>query len=175
MWALGLGQPWRGLTSRSRERPKFAMARAAAPIFSPSCGSTRTTVGPGRSIQFFVLSVPAPGIIVLSLKGMLGRLEPNASHFITTLRGLISANLRLASAATGAIGRALNSRQPDPRSAVSAPRTIHLRTGGEAFPAPVDGRFPVGPNTHGDWRGVDLKFLLCCRKLVEELQIQKPR
>ena len=47
MRALSFGQPCRGLTRRSRDRPKFAMARAAAPIFSPSCGSTRTTTGAG--------------------------------------------------------------------------------------------------------------------------------
>src|ERR1700691_2511648 len=62
MRALSLGQPCRGLTMRSRESPKFAMARAAAPIFSPSCGSTRTMTGPGPSLQSLVLSVPAPGI-----------------------------------------------------------------------------------------------------------------
>ena len=39
-----------------------AMARATAPIFSPSCGSTRITIGPGVSTQRLVLSVPAPGI-----------------------------------------------------------------------------------------------------------------
>ena len=55
-------RPARGLTSRSRDRPKLAMARAAAPIFSPSCGSTRTTTGPGSSLQRLVLSVPAPGM-----------------------------------------------------------------------------------------------------------------
>src|ERR1700728_5073173 len=38
------------------------MARAAAPIFSPSCGSTRITTGPGVSTQRLVLSVPAPGM-----------------------------------------------------------------------------------------------------------------
>jgi hypothetical protein len=38
------------------------MARAAAPIFSPSCGSTNTTIGAGVSNQRLVLSVPAPGI-----------------------------------------------------------------------------------------------------------------
>ena len=63
MLAFELGQPWRGLTSRKRDSPKFAMARAAAPMFSPSCGSTRITTGPGCSIQFFVLSVPAPGMV----------------------------------------------------------------------------------------------------------------
>ena len=60
--ALSLGQACRGATSRSRDRPKFAMARAAAPIFSPSCGSTRMTIGPAVAAQSFVLSVPAPGI-----------------------------------------------------------------------------------------------------------------
>ena len=45
--AFSFGQPCRGLTRRSRDSPKFAMARAAAPIFSPSCGSTRMTIGAG--------------------------------------------------------------------------------------------------------------------------------
>ena len=52
----------RGLTSRSRDSPKFAMARAAAPMFSPSCGSTRITTGPGCCTHRLVLSVPAPGM-----------------------------------------------------------------------------------------------------------------
>src|SRR5262249_34120495 len=56
------GQPSRGLTRRRRASPKFAIARAAAPMFSPSCGSTRITVGPAISVPFLVLSVPAPGI-----------------------------------------------------------------------------------------------------------------
>src|SRR5215813_14153579 len=60
--AFSFGQPCSGLTSRKRDSPKLAMARAAAPTFSPSCGSTRTTTGAGVSIQRLVLSVPAPGI-----------------------------------------------------------------------------------------------------------------
>ena len=43
--ALSLGQPSRGLTSRKSVSPKLAMARAAKPIFSPSCGSTRMMAG----------------------------------------------------------------------------------------------------------------------------------
>jgi hypothetical protein len=60
--ALGFGQGGRGATSRSRDRPKLAMARAAAPMFSGNCGSTRTTIGAGSAIQRLVLSVPAPGM-----------------------------------------------------------------------------------------------------------------
>ena len=60
----------RGLTSRSRDRPKFAMARAAAPMFSPSCGSTSTTIGAGVSIQRLVLSVPAPGMVISARAGI---------------------------------------------------------------------------------------------------------
>src|SRR3982075_4286352 len=41
------------------------MTRAAAPMFSPSCGSTRMMTGPAVSIQFLVLSVPAPGMAAL--------------------------------------------------------------------------------------------------------------
>ena len=52
-----------------------------------------------------------------------------------------------------AIGRAPNSRQSDPRLAVSAPRTIHLRARGKSHSiAPVNAQFPVGPNQHGDQR-----------------------
>src|SRR5665213_398908 len=42
----------------------------AAPMFSPICGSTRTTTGAGCSIQRLVLSVPAPGILVLRARGI---------------------------------------------------------------------------------------------------------
>src|SRR6516164_6515138 len=72
-----LGQPSRGLTRRSRARPKFAITRAVAPIFSPSCGSTRMMIGPGVSIQSLVLSVPAPGIGLIhqDVVGMLARGE----------------------------------------------------------------------------------------------------
>ncbi len=60
--AAGFGQAWRGLTRRSRPSPKFAMARAAAPIFSPSCGSNQNHHRTRRSTHRLVLSVPAPGI-----------------------------------------------------------------------------------------------------------------
>src|SRR5215212_9045505 len=40
-----LGQPFFGATSRISERPKFAIARAAMPIFSASWGSTRMMTG----------------------------------------------------------------------------------------------------------------------------------
>src|SRR5262245_42511633 len=43
--ALSLGQPSRGATRRSSVRPKLAMALAAKPIFSPSCGAIRITAG----------------------------------------------------------------------------------------------------------------------------------
>src|SRR6476661_11107015 len=67
--ALAFGQDCRGATRRNRDRPKFAMARAAAPIFSPSCGSTRTTTGAAAAAQRLVLSVPAPGMVVLMHRG----------------------------------------------------------------------------------------------------------
>src|SRR5690242_18510547 len=53
-----LGQPSRGLTMRKRESAKLPMARAAMPIFSPNCGSTRMIAGPSRSKPVLVLSVP---------------------------------------------------------------------------------------------------------------------
>jgi hypothetical protein len=43
--ASGLGQPSRGATSRISVSPKFSIARAALPIFWPSCGRTRTMIG----------------------------------------------------------------------------------------------------------------------------------
>ena len=39
------GQPSRGATSRISVRPKLSIARAAFPIFWPSCGWTRTMTG----------------------------------------------------------------------------------------------------------------------------------
>src|SRR6478752_1597713 len=43
--AVSLGQPSRGLTRRNSDNPKLAIARAAKPIFSPSCGAMRMTAG----------------------------------------------------------------------------------------------------------------------------------
>ena len=43
--ARSCGQPSRGATRRRWNRPPFAMARAAAPMFSASCGRTSTTIG----------------------------------------------------------------------------------------------------------------------------------
>ena len=60
------GQPSRGLTIRSRDSAKLPIARAAMPIFSPSCGSTRITTGPAKSRPALVLSVPDPDITSLS-------------------------------------------------------------------------------------------------------------
>src|SRR4051812_50222819 len=47
--ASGLGQPSRGATSRISVSPKLSIARAALPIFWPSCGRTRTMTG-GRAL-----------------------------------------------------------------------------------------------------------------------------
>ena len=60
--ARRFGHASRGRTRRSRERPKFAIARAAVPMFSASCGSTRTMIGPGSAAHGLVWSVPAPGM-----------------------------------------------------------------------------------------------------------------
>src|SRR5579883_44011 len=62
-WAAILGQPSRGLTRRSRDSAKLPMARAAMPIFSPSCGSTRMITGPARSKPDLVLSVPLTALV----------------------------------------------------------------------------------------------------------------
>src|SRR5437868_3899581 len=43
--ASGFGQPSRGLTSRMSVRPKLSIARAALPMFCPSCGRTSTMAG----------------------------------------------------------------------------------------------------------------------------------
>src|SRR3569623_1479847 len=43
--AEGLDQPSRDETSRNSVSPKLSIARAALPIFSPSCGRTSTTIG----------------------------------------------------------------------------------------------------------------------------------
>src|SRR4029078_8412133 len=55
-------QPSRGFTILKRERAKLPIARAAMPMFSPSCGSTRITPGPVKSKPDLVLSVPDPDI-----------------------------------------------------------------------------------------------------------------
>src|SRR3954447_23045394 len=43
--ARSCGQPLRGLTSRRSDKPKLAITRAAAPMFSPSCGAFRIMTG----------------------------------------------------------------------------------------------------------------------------------
>ena len=47
--AFSFGQPSRGSMRRNSWMPKFAMARAAVPMFSPSCGFTSTAMGAGPS------------------------------------------------------------------------------------------------------------------------------
>src|SRR6185312_17281770 len=49
--ALSFGQPSRGRTRRKSSRPQFIIARAAVPIFSPSCGSTRMIAGPPVTVS----------------------------------------------------------------------------------------------------------------------------
>src|SRR5882757_6469828 len=98
------------------------MARAAEPMFSPSCGSTRITTGPGCCTQFLVLSVPAPGMQCSSAdKCPVGAAPAQAYR----LRQAAAAGAYLAAinkAFTGGvrmlIGRRIP-RQPDPRLAVS--------------------------------------------------------
>src|SRR3954469_7320693 len=43
--ARSCGQPSRGFTRRRSARPKLAITRAAAPMFSPSCGAFRIMTG----------------------------------------------------------------------------------------------------------------------------------
>src|SRR5260370_22377952 len=52
---------------RSRVSPKLPIARAAMPMFSPSCGSTRITTGPASVTPDLVLSVPEPDLSLLFL------------------------------------------------------------------------------------------------------------
>ena len=47
--ALALGQPHCGATSRISVRPKFSIARAAVPIFSPIWVRQRMTAGAGAA------------------------------------------------------------------------------------------------------------------------------
>ena len=48
--ARSCGQPSRGLTSRNSSRPKLAITRATAPMFSASCGADRIMVGAGAEL-----------------------------------------------------------------------------------------------------------------------------
>jgi hypothetical protein len=54
-----------------RSNPKFSIARAAAPIFSPICGRTRTKLGCGVSLGMEVVSenLRSRLTIVRALKG----------------------------------------------------------------------------------------------------------
>src|SRR5882757_727736 len=87
-----LGQPSRGLTILKRESAKLPIARAAMPIFSPSCGSTRITTGPLKSKPDLVLSVPDPDIFshhfliqVQTLIQLLKVLNQDAKYLIQNL------------------------------------------------------------------------------------------
>src|SRR5437763_804255 len=136
--ARGLGQPSRGLTRRSRVSPKFAMARAAVPMFSPSCGSTRTTIGPPTAGGVLVLSVPAPGMsgVVLprwrafDLQGC-GRRAHRPPHPWTTARPTTAGGMALCPRRGGCYSDAPK-RGPAPssaRRAISArPRTTIRRS-----------------------------------------------
>src|ERR1019366_5417813 len=81
------GQPSRGLTIRRRVSPKLPIARAAMPMFSPSCGSTRITIGPSRSMPDLVLSVPEPDISLHFLIQGLKILNQAPNNLIQRLSG----------------------------------------------------------------------------------------
>src|SRR2546430_10934356 len=70
---------------RSRESAKLPIARAAMPMFSPSCGSTRITTGPARSTPDLVLSVPEPDISLHFLIQPLKILNQASKHLIQRL------------------------------------------------------------------------------------------
>ena len=69
------------------------MARAAAPIFSPSCGSTSTMTGPGGALKALVLSVPAPGM-QYSWAGKMPNAQPLPKPAACVKRGTISDDIR---------------------------------------------------------------------------------
>ena len=75
-----------GLTIRSRVSAKLPMARAAMPMFSPSCGSTRMTTGPARSMPVLVLSVPEPDMSLHFLIQRLKNLNQAPKKLIQDLR-----------------------------------------------------------------------------------------
>src|SRR5258707_645694 len=76
------GQPSRGLTMRSRVRAKLPIARAAMPMFSPSWGSTRITIGPASLMPDLVLSVPEPDISLHFLIQLLKVLNQSLKRLI---------------------------------------------------------------------------------------------
>jgi hypothetical protein len=84
-WALTFGQPSRGLTMRRRDSAKLPIARAAMPMFSPSCGSTRMTTGPARLTPDLVLSVPEPDISLHFLIQLLKSLNQTPTYLIQRL------------------------------------------------------------------------------------------
>src|SRR6187399_783161 len=90
--AATFGQPSRGFTILKRESAKLPIARAAMPIFSPSCGSTRITTGPAKSKPDLVLSVPEPDISHVAFLNLLQKviqllkvLNQLAKHLIQNL------------------------------------------------------------------------------------------
>src|ERR1700739_3827538 len=82
-----MGQPSRGLTMRSRVSPKLPIARAAIPMFSPSCGSTRMKTGPASVRPDLVLSVPEPDISLHFLIQVLKTLTQVPKDLIQHLSG----------------------------------------------------------------------------------------
>src|SRR4030081_3466953 len=77
---------------RRRVNAKLPIARAAMPMFSPSCGSTRITMGPARSTPDLVLSVPEPGIslhFLVQRRKILNQVPKNLIQY------LIASSIRL--------------------------------------------------------------------------------
>src|SRR5258708_23272851 len=75
---------------RSRESAKLPIARAAMPMFSPSCGSTRMTTGPASAAPDLVLSVPEPDISLHFL--MQHHATPHRHPFDCLFGGISQAN-----------------------------------------------------------------------------------
>eukprot|EP00964_Phaeocystis_antarctica_P160606 scaffold132361_cov69-Phaeocystis_antarctica.AAC.2 len=76
-----LSSPGKGATRRRSARPKFAMARATAPMFTSRCGLTSTTQGAPRT-------APSSGDLdccVVSL-GVQPRCGESAAHIVLRTR-----------------------------------------------------------------------------------------
>src|SRR5262245_11639855 len=108
------------------------MARAVVPILSPSCGSTRITIGP-PSIQVLVLSVPDPGMPCSSAGKCPEGAAPAQTCRLRQAAALHPAETRigpkrlaaLLPAERGCYRARAEFPSVDSRLAVSAPRTIH--------------------------------------------------
>src|SRR6478736_4064648 len=75
-----------GIDDAQTRQRKLPIARAAMPMFSPSCGSTRMTTGPARLTPDLVLSVPEPDISLHFLIQLLKSLNQVPTYLIQRLK-----------------------------------------------------------------------------------------